>query len=349
MQLTEDQLRALNEIQKFLLEPFQSAERGSYIITLSGCAGSGKTTLTRELVKYLKTRRLTVLGVAPTHKARKVLEKTVNTGSAMTQIPTCTVAALLQKLPTKSYIGSHRYVGQGESKIANYDVIILDEVSMVSDTDFTQIANYLKIHQRKAILVGDPHQIPNPSQQLVRTPQGYIKKDSAGFSQRRIHLNKCIRQDQNPIMVYTARLINYLDGLSDEPDPPQESLLSEDRQTGILVLNPDQFLTHLREHFVPDICRVIAYTNDRVRQYNQLIRQILQRQKRYEVNDLMMGYNNIGFPERTIENGQDYRIIRVNSTRTQYIRSGETFGPLVGQLITLLNLSTDQEITNFFL
>src|SRR3989338_6433931 len=153
MQLTVDQLQALTEIQKFLLEPIQPNDRSTYIITLSGCAGSGKTTLTRELVKYAKTHRLTVLGVAPTHKARKVLEKTIQSGGALMTIPTCTVAALLQKLRTHTYIGTERYVASGNTKIANYDLLILDEVSMVSDDDYQQICRYLKTYEKRAVFV----------------------------------------------------------------------------------------------------------------------------------------------------------------------------------------------------
>ena len=44
-----------------------------------GQAGTGKTTITRKIVEYARSmKRLKVVGVALTHKARRVLEQVLN-------------------------------------------------------------------------------------------------------------------------------------------------------------------------------------------------------------------------------------------------------------------------------
>ena len=49
------------------------------ILVIVGQAGTGKTTITRKIVEYARSmKRLKVVGVAPTHKARRVLEQVLN-------------------------------------------------------------------------------------------------------------------------------------------------------------------------------------------------------------------------------------------------------------------------------
>ena len=67
--------------------------------------------------------------------------------------------------------------------------------------------------------------------------------------------------------------------------------------------------------------RVIAYTNDAVKTHNKRIRGLLGRGSIPEVGELLMGYNNIGFPEPYISNGQDYYVTAVSSTKAQKIET----------------------------
>ena len=113
--LTPDQENALNGILEFIKRPILECKDCSTI--LYAAAGCGKTYLTRYIADKLRGSYI-ISGVAPTHKARKVLDKFLNNGSFY-KIKTMTVASLLGKLRSHSYIGTKNYKGTN-SKIELY-------------------------------------------------------------------------------------------------------------------------------------------------------------------------------------------------------------------------------------
>ena len=89
--LTDDQDKTFGKVQEFLVDEENPA------IVIIGSAGTGKTTLMKYIVDYLMDKgRRSVCAVAPTHKARRVLEKTLNTDRFL-PIPGFTVASVLGK------------------------------------------------------------------------------------------------------------------------------------------------------------------------------------------------------------------------------------------------------------
>ena len=81
MQLTSDQKIAFDEIIEFLKKSIKSNSDECMVHTLIGYVGSGKTTLTRFLTDWCNKNNMTYAGVAPTHKAKKVLENILNKDS----------------------------------------------------------------------------------------------------------------------------------------------------------------------------------------------------------------------------------------------------------------------------
>src|SRR3989304_9296377 len=100
--LTNDQIKCLERIANYIHEPVQNDK----FITISGPAGCGKTTLLKLVITYnnsLGAHRKQILGCALTHKARKVLDQTINQNNSM-KIPTVTVASLLKKEKKAGYV-----------------------------------------------------------------------------------------------------------------------------------------------------------------------------------------------------------------------------------------------------
>ena len=141
--LTADQEIALEGLISFIQKPIEKFEDCATI--LYAAAGCGKTFLTRYIADKIRGK-YTIAGVAPTHKARKVLEKFLNNGSFYT-IKTMTVASLLNKMRNHSYIGTKNYKGSG-SKINLYQLFIIDEASMITDEDIKKIIKYAFDHKR---------------------------------------------------------------------------------------------------------------------------------------------------------------------------------------------------------
>ena len=149
MQLTSDQQVALDGIMKFLIMKYDPMDQTSYLCTLTGSAGTGKTTLTKEIISYSRRIGLQILAVAPTHKARRVLHNIINT-SILIKIPTTTVAGLLGAVRTHSYIGTQHYTKDQGHKMGLYDVVLIDEVSMVSSDDFETICKLATGYEKKS-------------------------------------------------------------------------------------------------------------------------------------------------------------------------------------------------------
>ena len=323
--LTKDQLNAFQRIKVFLQDPNEPA------IVIKGSAGTGKSFLTKYMTDYIVSKlHMNIVAVAPTHKARRVMHKFLNKDRFI-PIPTITVASVLSKMREHSYIGSHRYSAGSTQKMDNYDCIIIDEISMVSDEDLDILIDYICEHDKKLIMIGDDCQIPAPSQKIVR--DGYIcyKPDSDAFNIANLcELNEIIRQAKGSPIITLATYIR---------DNIAEAVSIQDifNSTGV---DPDEICLKtefLYEEVAKDIrdgksTRVISYTNAAVRNHNNEIRKVLGYKNPFVEGELLTGYNNVGFPVPVIENGSDYRVIKTQKTDNFNVMS---FGGLSGYLLTL--------------
>ncbi len=123
-------------------------------VFLTGGAGVGKTTLTREIIEHFE------------NEAKKVA-KLASTGMAATLIGGQTLHSFLD-LGIASDVGELEKNGKFEIKkkikklIASMHLIVIDEISMVSDTLFEMIALRLTQAEYKGVvmIVGDFLQLP---------------------------------------------------------------------------------------------------------------------------------------------------------------------------------------------
>lgn len=329
--LTDEQNEALEHIKTFLKTPINVNEKTTQVALLEAVAGCGKTTLMKFVVQYIrKELKKEVMCVAPTHRARKVIENIINEKSLF-KFQACTIASLLNKTRSHSYIGTRRYESNGENKIAMFDIFIIDEISMTLDSDINEIEQYAKIHQKKILYIGDIHQIPNPSQGLgmYRDDNDSFyceKKDSKAFlTQNKSTLHTVMRQDKENDMV------DFYDKI--RQDLNEDSTFSEYHGKQVDIYSQSQvFDSKILEEFKKnkESTRVLVYTNNAVQYYNELIRKSLYEDKEdFHIGEILMGYTNIGYPVHIIENGQDYIISSVRYTKTHRIDNYTACGHLV--------------------
>lgn len=130
---TEDQEKALEEIEAWMDEPAKMGEEDPDVLykTLSGYAGTGKTTLLNKVVEMAKDRWGRVIVTATTNKAVKVLVDRVEAENY------ATIHSLLHIKPhqvgTKE-IFKPDYDQSGDS-LENFNFVIIDEASMISSVD----------------------------------------------------------------------------------------------------------------------------------------------------------------------------------------------------------------------
>ena len=370
IKLTSEQNTALKGLIDFVTTSKNVA------CALTGYAGTGKTTITNKVLQFARDSKLRVMGIAPTHKACKVLEQALNNNSFYS-VKAITVASLLTKTRRHGYVGSKNFRSSGGFKGNEEQLLIIDESSMLNDKDAQQIINHLEQGGIKAIFIGDPAQLPNPSQQLARqtvtktkvtsatvgsTKHSYKvlnKKDSLIFNLAdRFHLNTIMRQaDDNPVLtIYDQLRLNIEKAGTNQPEVPlTRGTDFNKRGEGYRMTNSySKFVIWLTDKFTkappPDECRVITYTNKSVRQYNAIIRESIGYTNPFNVDEWLMGYANVGYPIPIVENGCDYRITHVEHVNHKTASSGKTtFKGLVGWNVSLYSPVKKSEGIVFFL
>ena len=121
MPLSEDQVRALENAQR-------AREAGKPETALTGCAGSGKTHCTSELIEYAQGQGYRIRMMAPTGRAALQL-KNANAGSGLPE-PTTLHRALFKRAYRDDDTGKLGFAGE-RNEIKEGDLVIVDEAYMV--------------------------------------------------------------------------------------------------------------------------------------------------------------------------------------------------------------------------
>jgi exodeoxyribonuclease V alpha subunit len=172
-----------NNLQKEAI----SLAMNSNLMILTGGPGTGKTTALKGIIQMFKSMNLSIGAAAPTGKASKRM-------SEVTGLNAKTIHRLLEYNPYLGY-------GYNEENPLPYDVIIIDEMSMVN---VLLMSVFLKAvsPSTKLILVGDVDQLPSIG-------AGNILSDciESGLIPT-IRLTEIFRQDEDSEIILNAHAIN---------------------------------------------------------------------------------------------------------------------------------------------
>jgi len=135
--LTQEQAQALENLCKY------------NVSLLIGFAGTGKSHSTRSIINMLDENNKSYLLLAPTGKSSKVL-------SEYTGKEAKTVHRGLEFNPQKGW-------GFNEKNQLPYDIIIVDEFSMLDILLFKNLLNAIDIDRTRILFIGDSSQIPSVS------------------------------------------------------------------------------------------------------------------------------------------------------------------------------------------
>jgi hypothetical protein len=264
MELNEDQLKIFNILTNHYLDKeFQ-------IYLISGYAGTGKTTLITEFIRFLNENKKSVLVTAPTHKAVKVLRKMFGDNEDNEFCTTHSALSLKEHIlndGTIDFILNTFLI----PKISSYDYIVVDEASMINEKLFYYILNYLKLTHSKLIFVGDSMQIP---------PVGYeispvFNKEIQDKHKFKIYtLNNIVRQaENNPIIKLSTAIRQNID--------KNVSLFKTKAfDTNKIYYYNYNYLEKLIDIYYkteeysnnPDYIKTVSWTNRVVDQINELVR-----------------------------------------------------------------------------
>lgn len=311
--LNDQQKSALYELEKFI-------EDDGTEITLSGYAGTGKSTIIGIFSKWLNNRigRGNIVYTAPTHRANVITKQNnpnanVYTLSALFGFTPDTDIAMEQgSLDLREL----EFRAKNQMKYEPGQLIIIDEASMVQDGLYEYIQEIVAKHNGSVIYVGD-------SAQLRPVKSDHISKVFTSDGVPQITLTKVERTGDNPILKETTRLRRG-EGLSyqtDINDKGQGVLYTSD--DAIIDKNLKQIVTSEEFNADPLHFRVLTATNAAVSTYNSKIRSLRYGKfaKPFVKGDIIMGYSNkLRKPDgsyRLINSG-DYIVQSVKDTNIKF-------------------------------
>jgi len=138
---------------------------------LAGYAGTGKTTIAQlavEAIERRARRAIRVLYAAYTAKAADVLRR--KTGQ-----PASTLHRILYRAVEEPETGKVRFVLNPDSPLADADLLVIDECSMVTQ----KIAEDARSFGKRILVLGDPGQLPpieGTSSFTDRTPDAFLQE-----------------------------------------------------------------------------------------------------------------------------------------------------------------------------
>ena len=156
--LTKAQQQALEQLKSFL-------SSNQSFFRLSGYAGTGKSFLICHLIEWLDAHDFEFVIAAPTNKAAKSL---IQVGTCVgINIEVKTVAQLLGQQPEiNEETGIEEFTSAGNAEFDDYDVMIIDEFSMINRSNFEEIVEAIALTiDTKVIFVGDEAQLPPVKEQ----------------------------------------------------------------------------------------------------------------------------------------------------------------------------------------
>lgn len=304
----------LNDQQKSALKELEAFVNGDDTsITLSGYAGTGKTTIMGIFNEYLKRRiHADIIFSAPTHRANAVTrQKTPNA-------KVVTLQSLLGLRPdfdiTEDMFDLHKlkFEQVGDVKIEFDSIVIVDEASMIQDSLYDFLLEQIAAKGAQIIFMGDKGQLrPVKANNISKV----FRNDGA-----QLQLTKVERTGDNPILKESTRVRNG-EGFSYETDiaPNGQGVEYSSDKTRIREFVRTS-LKEMKDSQDPLYFRVLAATNTSVDAYNSAIRQILygRRPAQLYEGELVMGYSNREYDslrkKYKLMNSGDYVVRKVEPT-----------------------------------
>ena len=300
-ELNDQQKAALQKIDDFANDKSKTA------ITLSGYAGTGKTSL-MEMVAQKLRRRHNVVFSATTHQAAGVLKSKVGKYGFDTR----TVNSLFginvsTDLTGKNYDTRKKVRNYGDDKLQYGDIVIIDEASMLSDENYNDVVEIAKNRNAKVIFVGD-------KAQLAPVGQNNVSKVFRDVNGEVVELTKVERTGDNAILSEATAIRNG-------QTFTYESAFNAQGQ-GVAYVTPQStdIISSIIETFTPGLktnpnyLRILAFTNASVANYNSKVRQSLgYNGLAPQVGEPMLGYANWGYDRSRAASGDPYQFVNSRS------------------------------------
>lgn len=301
------QIDALNEMDRFM----KSNETS---MTLSGYAGTGKTSLMEMIAKKGQRQHRPVIFCATTNKAAAVLNDRVSKAGFKASTLNKVFGINVEIDSNKAYNARNLVNVLKDVDIMPGTTIIIDEASMINEENYKILNDIAKRMGLKIIYVGD-------EAQLAPVNENKISKVFRNGEGKVIRLTQVERTDDNSILKEATAIRNG------EPLSKVSSFNSKGE--GVAYISPqhqeaineviNKYVKGLKQN--PNYFRILAYTNKAVTAYNNQVRELLGYDSPIpHIGEPMTGYANWGYEWRTKSyrfiNSESYKVTQVGSPTT---------------------------------
>lgn len=298
-ELTAAQKDVLDRIDKFIKD-----KDGERLLTVSGVAGSGKTSIMECVrLRYMwdknphTGRFYKIFFASTTHRAAGVLKSKVKT--KVYTLHSLFGISVETDMEGDKYDCKKKVNKLSEDKLDRDSIVVIDEASMINKENFAVIRDICKSLNVKCIFCGDKCQLAP-----VGDDEGDCSVVFKGEGGDVLELTEILRTDNDQIL-------NESCIVRERGDFSFESNWDSDLNKGVLFLDRTntKVLSEILDYNVeklkvdPNAFRFITYTNDNVEKLNTLVRRkmgyndIVPRK-----NEVLMSYSNMGYQG----NGQYY-------------------------------------------
>lgn len=327
--LTDEQWTALTRLKSFLSD-------SQPILVLQGQAGTGKTYLMNEFVKYLDTIKFDYVLCAPTHKAKLMLEKsTLSKAITLHNLLSLSPKIEIFKLNYKQL----KFKVGDKQQIPFKGLVIVDESSMITDDLYKLLTETCANYNSKILFIGDKAQIQGVN-------EDHISKVFNCFNI--ITLNSLLRQNEK------SGLIPLFNKLRVHSISEFSNIKSNDGNLYVYRNIKDFMLRYIEEvriaMYKEDVThtKLIAYTNSRVKGFNDCTRNLLwEDTNEYHKYEFLTGYENFTYKRNnTILNSLDYIIMDVPKYTSRNIPN---YGKVPGYSVQLYDIIYKESLDLFIL
>lgn len=301
------QIDALNEMDRFM----KSNETS---MTLSGYAGTGKTSLMEMIAKKGKKQHRPVMFCATTNKAAAVLNDRVSKAGFKASTLNKVFGINVEIDSNKAYNARNLVNVLKDVDIMPGTTIIIDEASMINEENYKILNDIAKKMGLKIIYVGD-------EAQLAPVNENKISKVFRNGEGKVIRLTQVERTDDNAILKEATAVRNG------EPLSKVSSFNSKGEGVAYISPQHQEAINEVIKKYVKGLkqnlnyFRILAYTNKAVTAYNNQVRELLGYDSPIpHIGEPMTGYANWGYEWRTKNyrfiNSESYKVTQVGSPTT---------------------------------
>lgn len=328
LRYNNEQVKAVNDILKFV-ESSDDKYFGLY-----GYAGSGKTTLITEIIKYLisKSKINNVVFSAPTNKAVSVLESKVNLDSFEykdnSSILFKTIHSLFNYSTDFTTEGVKVFIKKSRKKRKLVNIIVIDECSMIQKDIAQEIFNDVDgiLRDTKIIFVGDPSQLPpvNEISSVIFTSKIITKY---------IILKEIVRNRYDDINNLWSSVRRWVSDNERLKGIKAGENIKVFRKTNVKTKSKwfYKFIKKIKKNEVPII---LTWTNKQTNEYNNIIRKLIfNSEDKYVVNDILIFSDFYTNEEMTYYTSEQVRVVDVQKSEKKIKFISKLNDSLLGRII----------------